>query len=211
MNIAVFASGNGSNFSAIAKAIKSKKLACVLELLVCDNPKAKVIDKARRIGVEILLVERAGFQSKREFETAIISRLKKDRIDLIVLAGFMRLLSTDFVKSFHNRIINIHPSLLPAFKGAKGIHDAFAYGAKVTGVTVHFVDEHMDHGPIILQEAVPIKEKDTLGSLEARIHSLEHRLYPEAIRLFQEGRLKIRGRKIISSSQQCPRYHGRKA
>jgi phosphoribosylglycinamide formyltransferase-1 len=211
MNIAVFASGNGSNFSAIAKAIKSKKLACVLKLLVCDNPKAKVIEKARHIGVEILLVERAGFQSKREFETAIISRLKKDRIDLIVLAGFMRLLSPEFVKSFRNRIINIHPSLLPAFKGAEGIHDAFAYGAKVTGVTVHFVDEHMDHGPIILQEAVQIKEKDTLGSLEARIHSLEHRLYPKAIRLFQEGRLKMRGRKIISSSQQCPRYRGRKA
>jgi phosphoribosylglycinamide formyltransferase 1 len=211
MNIAVFASGNGSNFAAIAKSIERGELSCDLKLLVCDNPKAKVIDRARRIGVDILLLDREGFQSKRSFEAAIISRLKKDRIDLIVLAGFMRILSPEFVKAFHNRIINIHPSLLPAFKGADGIHDAFAYGAKVTGVTVHFVDEHMDHGPIILQEAVQIKEKDTLGSLEARIHSLEHRLYPEAIRLFQEGRLKMRGRKIISSSQQCPRYRGRKA
>jgi phosphoribosylglycinamide formyltransferase-1 len=200
MKIAVFASGNGSNFAAIARAIKRGELSCDLKLLVCDNPKARVIDKARRIGVEILLLDRGAYTSRRDFESAIISRLKKDKIDLIVLAGFMRLLSPEFVKFFHNRIINIHPSLLPAFKGAEGIHDAFAYGAKVTGVTVHFVDEHMDHGPIILQEAIPVKEKDTLGSLEARIHSLEHRLYPKAIRLFQEGKLKIRGRKIIASA-----------
>jgi phosphoribosylglycinamide formyltransferase-1 len=200
MNIAVFASGTGSNFAAIARAIERRELSCDLKLLVCDNPKAKVIDKARRIGVEILLLDRAGFKNGQDFEAAIISRVKKDKIKLIVLAGFMRILSAHFVKSFRNRIINIHPSLLPAFKGAEGIHDAFAYGAKVTGVTVHFVDEHMDHGPIILQETVPVKDADTLGSLEARIHKVEHRLYPKAIRLFQEGRLKIRGRKIISSS-----------
>jgi phosphoribosylglycinamide formyltransferase 1 len=199
MNISVFASGNGSNFAAIAKEVERGNLSCNLKLLVCDNPKARVIDKARRAGIDILLLDRAGFRSKRDFEAAIISRLKKDKIELVVLAGFMRLLSPEFVKSFRNRIINIHPSLLPAFKGAEGIHDAFAYGAKVTGVTVHFVDEHMDHGPIILQEAVPVKDKDSLEALEARIHKVEHKLYPKAIRLFQEGKLKVRGRKVISS------------
>jgi phosphoribosylglycinamide formyltransferase-1 len=199
MNIAVFASGTGSNFSAIAQAVKRKKLACGLKLLVCDNPKAKVIDKARRAKVEVLIVDREKFPSKREFEAVIISRLKKDAIDLIVLAGFMRILSPEFVEAFKGRIINIHPSLLPSFKGSNGIHDAYDYGAKVTGVTVHFVDEHMDHGPIILQKAIPIKENDTPESLEKRIHALEHKLYPQAIRLFLEGKLKVRGRKTVTS------------
>ncbi|MCU0650913.1 MAG: phosphoribosylglycinamide formyltransferase [Candidatus Omnitrophica bacterium] len=199
MNIAVFASGTGSNFSAIAQAVKRKKLACGLKLLVCDNPKAKVIDKARRAKVEVLIVDREKFPSKREFEAVIISRLKKDAIDLIVLAGFMRILSPEFVEAFKGRIINIHPSLLPSFKGSNGIHDAYDYGAKVTGVTVHFVDEHMDHGPIILQKAIPIKENDTPESLEKRIHALEHKLYPQAIRLFLEGKLEVRGRKTVTS------------
>ncbi|MFA5100043.1 MAG: phosphoribosylglycinamide formyltransferase [Candidatus Omnitrophota bacterium] len=196
MNIAIFASGRGSNFEAVARAIRQKRLSCKIKLLVCDNPQAKVIEKARNAGVDALVIERSAFADKKAFEQAIIKRLKKDGIDLIVLAGFMRLLSAEFVRAFHNRIINIHPALLPAFKGSHGIADAFAYGAKVTGITVHFVDEHMDHGPIILQEAIPIKENDTLASLEGRIHRLEHRLYPKAIQLFAQGRLKIKGRKV---------------
>jgi phosphoribosylglycinamide formyltransferase 1 len=199
MNIAIFASGTGSNFAAIARAVKQGKLSCRIKLLVCDNPQAKVIEKARSAGVEAFVIERDTFTDKHDFERAIIARLKKDGIDLIVLAGFMRLLSAEFVRAFHNRIINIHPALLPAFKGGHGIADAFAYGAKLTGITVHFVDEHMDHGPIILQEAVPIKENDTLSSLEARIHKLEHALYPKAIALIEKRRLKIRGRKVVIS------------
>jgi phosphoribosylglycinamide formyltransferase-1 len=159
-----------------------------------------VIERARRAKVQVLTVERQAFADKRAFEQAIATRLKKDKIGLIVLAGFMRLLSPEFVRAFHNRIINIHPAILPAFKGSNGIADAFAYGAKITGVTVHFVDEHMDHGPIILQETIPVKETDTLGSLEERIHKIEHRLYPQAIRLFALGRLKIKGRKVFISS-----------
>ena len=197
MNIAIFASGTGSNFAAIARAVKQKKLSCSLKLLVCDNPQAKVIEKADHASVEAFVIERSAFAGKQDFEKAIIARLKKDGIDLIVLAGFMRLLSAEFVRHFPNRIINIHPALLPAFKGGHGIADAFAYGAKLTGITVHFVDEHMDHGPIILQEAIPIKESDTLDSLEARIHRIEHLVYPKAIQLFVQGRLKIRGRKVV--------------
>lgn len=199
MRIAVFASGTGSNFAAIASAVKSKKLNCEIALLVCDNPLAKVIEKARRAGVRVFIIERASFKNKQDFENIIIGRLKDAKIDLIVLAGYMRILSSVFVSTFKNRIINIHPSLLPSFKGAHGISEAFSYGAKITGVTVHFVDEYTDHGPIILQEAVRIKETDSLGSLEKRIHALEHKIYPHAIKLFISGKLKIKNRKVAVS------------
>ncbi|HQQ05870.1 MAG TPA: phosphoribosylglycinamide formyltransferase [Candidatus Omnitrophota bacterium] len=197
MNIAVFASGTGSNFAAIASAVRRKQIPAKLALLVCDNPRAKVMSKAKRAGIEVFLIDRDSFKDKRSFEKAIIARLKQARIGCIALAGFMRILSPEFVRAFKNRIINIHPALLPAFKGGHGIADAFAYGVKVTGVTVHFVDEHMDHGPIIMQEAVPVREHDTLASLEAAIHRVEHRLYPHAIRLFVQGRLKVRGRNVV--------------
>jgi phosphoribosylglycinamide formyltransferase-1 len=195
-NIAVFASGRGTNFSAIARAIKKGKIKANLSLLVCDNPKAGVIGRAKRMGVKVALVLREDFKSRKDFEAKIIQHLEENKIDLIVLAGFMRLLSSDFVKSYFGRILNIHPALLPSFKGTQGIKDAFDYGVKITGVTVHFVDEKMDHGPIILQEAVKVKEEDTLETLEKKIHKIEHKIYPEAIRLFLEGKLKIEGRKV---------------
>jgi len=196
-NIAVFASGRGSNFSAIAAAIKGKKIRANLALLVCDNPKAPVLKKAEKAKVKAVLVRRVDFSSKKDFEEAIIKCLKENNINLIVLAGYMRILSPEFVNEYRGRIINIHPSLLPAFKGEHGIKDAFVHGVKITGVTVHFVDEHMDNGAVILQQALPIKEKDTIGSLEARIHKIEHKLYPEAIKLFVEGKLRMKGRKVI--------------
>jgi phosphoribosylglycinamide formyltransferase-1 len=201
MNIAVFASGRGTNFSAIAKAVKKGKIKANLALLVCDNPKAAVLAKAKRQGVKVALVKREDSPSKRDFENRIIEHLEAEKIDLIVLAGFMRMLSNEFVQKYNGRIINIHPALLPSFKGEHGIKDAFDYGAKVTGVTVHFVDEKMDHGPIILQAPVKVEEEDTSESLEAKIHKLEHKLYPEAVRLFVEGRLKIEGRKVRISAQ----------
>jgi len=195
-NIAVFASGRGSNFSAIIKAAKKGRIKGKLALLVCDNQEAGVISRAKRAGVKIALVLRKDFASKADFENRIIQELKENDIKLIVLAGFMRLLSPEFVRLYSEKIINIHPSILPAFKGEQAIKDAFDYGAKITGVTVHFVDEEMDHGPIILQEAVKIKETDTQESLEAKIHKLEHKLYPQAIELFLEGNLNISGRKV---------------
>jgi len=201
MNIAVFASGNGSNFSAIAKARKSGKIKGDLALLVCDNPQAGVIRRAKRAGTRIALVQRKDFISKKDFEEKIIGLLKENNIGLIVLAGYMRILSPEFVEAYRGRIINIHPSLLPSFKGGHGIRDAFGYGAKVTGVTVHFVDAETDNGPIILQAPVKIEENDTPGSLEARIHKLEHKLYPQAIELFLEGKLKISGRKVRVSTR----------
>lgn len=201
MNIAVFASGRGSNFAAIARAVKKGKIKAGLTLLVCDNPKAVVIGRARRAGIKYVLVKRQDFGSKAEFEAKIIQHLEEDKIELIALAGFMCLLSPEFVSRYKNKILNIHPALLPAFKGQQAIKDAFDYGAKVTGVTVHFVDEEMDHGPIILQAPVKIEESDTLESLEKKIHKLEHRLYPEAIQLFVEGKLKIEARTVRISAQ----------
>jgi phosphoribosylglycinamide formyltransferase-1 len=196
-NIAVFASGRGSNFSAIASAIKNKRIRANLMLLVCDNPKAFVLKKAEKAKVKAVLVCRTDFSSKKDFEVEIIQHLKENNIDLIVLAGYMRILSAEFVSKYRGRIINIHPSLLPAFRGEYGIKDAFVYGVKVTGVTVHFVDEHMDNGAIILQQVLPIKEKDTMITLEAKIHKIEHKLYPEAIKLLVEGKLRTKGRKVI--------------
>ncbi|MDD4954174.1 MAG: phosphoribosylglycinamide formyltransferase [Candidatus Omnitrophica bacterium] len=196
MNIAVFASGRGTNFSAVVRAVKAGKIKANLALLVCDNPGAQVVGRARRAGIKIALVTRKELSAKEEFENKIIAYLQECKIDLIVLAGFMCLLSSAFVRRYSGRIINIHPSLLPSFKGVQGIKDAFDYGSKVTGVTVHFVDEKMDHGPIILQGAVRIEENDTLESLEVKIHRLEHKLYPEAIRLFTEGKLRLEGRKV---------------
>lgn len=196
MNIAVFASGKGTNFSAIVRAVKKGKIKANLSLLVCDNPKAGAIGRAKRAGIKIAKVLREDFSSKEDFEAKILQHLEENKIDLIVLAGFMRLISAGFVKKYEGRILNIHPALLPSFKGTEGIRDAFDYGVKVTGVTVHFVDTELDHGPIILQEAVKIEEDDTLASLEAKIHKLEHRIYPEALRLWAEGKLKIEARKV---------------
>lgn len=195
-NIAVFASGRGTNFSAIIQAVKKGKLKANLSLLVCDNPQAGAIQRARRAGIKVALVKRADFPNKNDFEQEIIGELKENKIDLIAMAGYMRILSPEFVLRYKDKIVNIHPALLPSFKGAKGIKDAFDYGVKITGVTVHFVDAQMDHGPIILQAPVKVEESDTLESLEAKIHKIEHRIYPEALRLCVEGKLKIQGRKV---------------
>ena len=183
MNLAIFASGNGSNFTALVKAVKQKKIKVKLVVLVCDKPDAFVIKRAQKAKITVILAKREDFASRLDFEAAIIQRLKNYKIDFIALAGFMRMLSPSFVKLYRNRIVNIHPSLLPAFKGAHAIKDAIDAKVSFTGVTVHFVDNKMDHGEVILQEQIKIKPKDTLASLSKRIHALEHKLYPQAINI----------------------------
>ena len=195
-NIAVFASGNGSNFQAIAKAIKKGRIKANLKLLVCDNPKAFVLERAKKLKLSTFLITPGEYPGRKEFEDAIIKKLKSEKIDLIALAGFMRILGPDFVKEYRNKILNIHPALLPSFKGASAIKDAWDCGVKLSGVTVHFVDEKMDHGPIILQEIVRVGQRQTRKSLERKIHSLEHKIYPKALKLFVEKRLHIAGRKV---------------
>lgn len=197
MNIAVFCSGNGTNLQAIIDAIRKRKLkGAKIALVISDNHNAFALKRAKKAKIKSIVVEAKNFETKSDFEKEIIKYLKLERVKLLVLAGFMRIIGKDLLRAYKNRILNIHPALLPSFKGAHGIKDAFDYGARVTGVTVHFVDEKMDHGPIILQEAVPIKEGDSLGSLEERIHKVEHRIYYEAIGLFASGKLKITGRKV---------------
>lgn len=196
MNFAVFCSGQGTNLQAIIDAVRKKRIKADLALVVCDNPKAFALKRARRAGIAAAVFDPKRFSSKHGLESAIIRTLGKKNIKLIALAGYMRILSDDFVKKYKNRIMNIHPALLPTFKGGQAIRDAIQYGVKVTGATVHFVTEEVDGGPIILQEACPVKDDDTEAVLLARVHRLEHKFYPKAIDLFARGKLKVRGRKV---------------
>jgi len=197
MKFAVFASGNGSNLQAVIDNIKKNKITAELALVISDNPKAFALQRAEKAGVPVAVFNPKDYTNKQSVDRDMVIRLKKDKIDFIVLAGYMRLLTPFFVKQYNRKIINIHPALLPSFKGVNGIKDAYTYGAKVTGVTVHFVDEMMDHGPIIMQEGVKIQPKDTIDSLAEKIHRIEHRIYPKAIQLYVEGRLKIKQRRVI--------------
>lgn len=196
MNIAVFVSGNGTNLQALIDAEKSEGLAgAKIVLVVSDKTEAFAVKRAEKAGIETFVLEAKGFGSREEYDKKIMEKLRASKIELIVLAGFMRLLSDHFVDEYYGRILNVHPALLPSFKGTHGIKDAFDYGVKVTGVTVHFVNKELDAGPVILQSPVQIDEEDTLGALEEKIHKIEHELYPEAVRLFAQGRLRIEGRK----------------
>ena len=196
MNIAIFCSGNGSNFQAIVDAKKSGLFDANIALMVCDNKKAYAIERATSEEIKTLVLDIKDFDSKVSYEAEIIKALEKHNIDLICLAGYMRLLLPSFINKYKNRILNIHPALLPSFKGMHAIKDALSYGVKQTGVTVHFVNEDMDTGPIILQEPIIIEDSDTEKRLTAKIHELEHRLYPRCIKLFLEGKVKIEGRTV---------------
>ncbi|MDP2940389.1 MAG: phosphoribosylglycinamide formyltransferase [Candidatus Omnitrophota bacterium] len=196
INIAVFCSGFGSNLQAIIRAVKKEKIKASLSLVLSDNKQAYALKRAKKAGIKTATIDPALFKTLEDFDTEALKYLEQEKIDLIVLAGFMRIISPVLINQYKNRILNIHPALLPSFKGTQAIKDAFDYGVKITGVTVHFVDERMDHGPIILQAPVKIDDNDTLGSLEKKIHKIEHKLYPEAIRLFVEGKLKVEGRGV---------------
>lgn len=196
MNIAVLCSGNGTNLQAVIDKVASGYIPAKIALVVSDKANAFALERAKKAGIETLIVDKKNFKSREDLDKEILGALKKKKVDLVVLAGFMRLLSSHFIEEYRNRIINVHPALLPSFKGAHGIKDALAHGVKVTGVTVHFVDEDLDNGPVIAQAVVEIKEGDTEESLLERVHKEEHRLYPEAVKLFVEGKLKIEGRKV---------------
>ena len=197
MNIAVFASGNGSNLQALIDGEAKVQLGKgKITLVVSDKTEAFALKRAEKAGIETFILDPAPFKSREEYDKKIHEQLQEKNIELVVLAGFMRILSDFFVDEYQGRILNIHPALLPSFKGAYGIKDAFECGVKVTGVTVHFVTKELDVGPIILQESVPVEENDTLETLEEKIHTVEHRLYPEAVRLFSEEKLKIEENRV---------------
>ncbi|MBL7073247.1 MAG: phosphoribosylglycinamide formyltransferase [Candidatus Omnitrophica bacterium] len=202
MNIAVLVSGNGSNLQAISDADKKNELSGGKVLLVIsDNPKAFALERAKKSGIKTVVLEKLAFQTREEYDEALIKTLKENNIELVVLAGFMRILTERFIDEYENRVLNIHPALLPSFKGANGIKDALKEGVKITGVTVHFVEKEVDSGPVILQKSVRVEENDTLDSLEEKIHRAEHEIYPKAIRLFVEGRLKIEN-KIVKIKEE---------
>ena len=196
MRIAVLCSGGGTNLQAIIDGVKSGYIPAEIAFVLSDKKDAFALERARRAGIETIVLDLKKFKSREGFDKEIIKRLRKDKVGLVVLAGFMRLLSDHFIKEYKNKIMNIHPALLPSFKGTHGIGDALKYGVKVTGATVHFVDERLDNGPIILQKEVEVKDGDTEEILLERVHKEEHKLYPEAIKLFVEERLKIEGRRV---------------
>ncbi len=196
MNFAVFASGNGGNLQAIINAVRAKKIRAALPLVVSDRADAYALMRAHKANIPTLCLNPKEFATREAFDRAVLVHLKERRIDFIVLAGYMRLFSSPFIRSYPNKILNIHPALLPAFKGTHGIRDAFQYGVKVTGVTVHFIVEEMDAGAVILQEAVAVSPQDTESSLARKIHRVEHRIYPKAIDLFARGKLKLTGRTV---------------
>ena len=196
MNLAVLASGYGSNLQAIIDAIKKGRIKAKLTLVISDREDAFALKRAHKAEIRALFLDPVQFKAQEAFDAALINALDEAKIDLVVLAGFMRILSPAVIRRYDRRILNVHPSLLPAFKGARAIRDAFDYGVKVTGVTVHFVEDKLDSGPIIFQEPLPVRPKETFEALEARIHQLEHKLYPKAIDWFVRGRLRLEGRKV---------------
>ena len=197
LKIGVLASGRGSNLQSIIDAIEDGYLKEVeIKVVISDNPQAQALQRAKDHGIAASLVNPADFADKQEFEAAMLAELKAKEVELVVMAGFMRLLSPDFVKQYRNCVMNIHPSLLPAFKGLDAQKQALDYGVKVSGCTVHFADEGMDTGPIILQRTVEVKDDDTEDSLAARILAEEHKAYPEAIKLFSQDRLEVKEGKV---------------
>ncbi|MCK5215728.1 MAG: phosphoribosylglycinamide formyltransferase [Candidatus Omnitrophica bacterium] len=196
LRFAVFVSGNGSNLQAIIDAVKRGDIKAELALVISDRENAVGLKRAEKEGFPARVFSPKDYTNRQSVDRDMVITLRNEKIDFIVLAGYMRLLTAFFVNKFPKKIINVHPSLLPNFKGVNGIKDAFTYGSKVTGVTIHFVNEKMDNGPIIMQEPVCVLEGDTKEKLEKRIHKAEHRIYPRAIQYYVDGRLKIRGRQV---------------
>ncbi len=192
----VLASGRGTDFQSIVDAVERGDLDADLAIMICNNKDAPVIGRAKKHNIPWVYIDHRG-KSREEFEREVVRELKAREVDLVVFAGFMRIVTTYFVDQFRGRIINIHPSLLPSFPGTHAQKDAVEWGSKVSGCTVHFVDESVDGGPIIFQKAVPVYPEDTPDDLADRILEEEHKVLPYVIRLFAEGRLKIVERKVF--------------
>jgi len=198
MKIGILISGRGSNMVAIVEAVKKGEIPnSEVVVVISDKASAAGIEKAKAYQIETLVIPKAAGQTRQEHDAKIVAELKKREVDLVCLAGYMRLLSKVFIEAFPNRIVNIHPSLLPSFPGLEAQRQAVEYGVRISGCTVHFVDEELDHGPIILQRAVEVRQDDTPETLADRILSHEHSLYIEALKLIAENKLEIRGRKVF--------------
>ncbi len=193
--IGVLISGRGTNLQALLDAAREERLGADVAVVISNVAGAPGLERARGAGVESLVLDHRG-REREAYDAELVRELRARRVDLVCLAGFMRRLSPVFVRAFPGRVLNVHPSLLPAFPGLEAQRQALDYGAKVSGATVHFVDEALDSGPIVLQEAVPVREDDTIAVLSARILEAEHRIYPRAARLVLEGRCRVEGRRV---------------
>jgi phosphoribosylglycinamide formyltransferase-1 len=191
--IAVLASGTGTNLQAL---LDDPDVGPAIALVVSDRPDAAALDRARSRGVRAVVLEPRSYESREAHDESLLAVLEEAGTDFLLFAGYMRILTPVVVKPYEDRCLNVHPSLLPAFPGAHPVRDALEWGAKVTGVTIHFVDAEVDHGPIVFQEAMDVRPDDDEDSLLARLHEVEHRLYPRAARLLAQGRLKVEGRRV---------------
>ena len=196
LKVGVLASGRGSNLQAILDECAAGRIPAKVAVVISDKEGALALQRAKKAGAEALFISPKGMK-REEYDAKLVAEMRKRGVGLVVLAGYMRLVSPVFVGAFRNKIINIHPALLPSFPGTHGQRDALQGGAKVSGCTVHFVDEECDHGPIILQKTVPVTDDDTEETLSARILEQEHKALPEAVRLFAEGRLRVEGRRVF--------------
>lgn len=197
INIGVLVSGRGTNLQAIIEAIEEGKIAGEIKVVISDNPDAYALKRAQQYHIDTQYIHFKEFKNREGYDKEIIKTLEEKKIELVVLAGYMRILSPYFIRTYKNKIINIHPALLPSFPGLHAHKQTVEYGAKVSGCTVHFVDEGVDSGPIILQKAVEVSDDDTEESLAEKILKEEHQIYPRAIQLFSEGRLTIKGRRVF--------------
>ncbi len=194
--LGVLASGRGTDLQSIIDAIGRGEVQAEIAVVLSDKPDAYALERAKKAGIKAVCVNRKEYDGREPFERALIEELRAAGVTLVVLAGFMRILTPYFVREYAGRIMNIHPALLPSFPGAHAHRDVLAYGVKVSGCTVHFVDEGTDSGPIILQAAVPVLDDDTEETLGARVLEQEHKIYPRAIELYCEGRLHVEGRHV---------------
>ncbi len=196
VNLGVLVSGSGSNLQSIIDNIERGTLPARIAIVVSNNPGAFALERARKHGIAAVVIEHAGFADRESYDRRVVDTLQAHGVELVVLAGFMRVLSPLFLRAFPMRVMNIHPALLPSFPGTHGQRKAFDYGVKFSGCTVHFADEGVDTGPIIIQAVVPVYDADTEDTLSRRILKEEHRIYPQAIRLYAEGKLHVEGRKV---------------
>src|SRR6266700_3885921 len=199
--LGILLSGRGSNFEAIADSIVAGRLQAEIAIVISNKADAPGLESAKRRGFNAKLIPSKG-RTREEHDAEVVDALRDAKVDLVCLAGYMRLLSSEFVRAFPHRILNIHPSLLPAFPGLDAQKQAVDYGVKISGCTVHFVDEHLDHGPIVLQKSLPVLDSDDAHSLSARILELEHVAYTEAIRLVLSGEVEIQDRKVVRKKGQ---------
>ncbi len=194
--LGILLSGRGSNFLAIARNVQARKIPAEIAIVISNKTDAQGLEIARGMGLKAVCIPSKGLK-REEFDCRVVALLKESQVDLVCLAGFMRLLSAYFVEQFPNRILNIHPALLPSFPGLDGQQQALEHGVKFTGCTVHFVDAGLDSGPIVAQAVVPVNDDDTLALLAARILSEEHRLYTEAINIVLSGKFRTKGRRVM--------------